>query len=82
MIRTNCFIIYKGIKYEILGGYANLGSTSGVGHFHSGDGMGSTWADVGFLGCATEEIAKYISSKFGKLITEAKYGDLEGIQIL
>lgn len=44
--------------------------------------MGDTNANSGFLGCATEEIAKHFGKYFGMLITEAKYGDIVNFEII
>lgn len=38
--------------------------------------MGNADADIGFLGCATEEIAKHFGLHFGMLVMEAMYGDM------
>ena len=37
---------------------------------------------MGFLGCASEEIARHFGKYFGMLITEAKYGDLPDFEIV
>lgn len=42
----------------------------------------STPAAAGFLGCASEEIAKHLSKYFGMLITEAKFGDIIDFEII
>lgn len=39
-------------------------------------------AAVGFLGCASEEIAQHFSKYFGMLITEAKFGDIIDFEII
>lgn len=44
----------------------------GLGYF--GDGYGDVTADLGLLGCKSEEIAKYFGKTFGKLIFDAIYG--------
>ena len=44
--------------------------------------MGYANAAIGFMGCASEEIAQHLSRYFGMLITEAKYGDLDGFEII
>lgn len=52
------------------------------GHsYYHGDGLGNFWykygvinASLGLLGCKSEEIAKYFSITFGKLIFDAIYG--------
>lgn len=66
----------NGEVYRLLGGYASDGSYAGLGYFDSDDGVGGSFADVGFLGCASKEIAEHMSRYFAKEIFEAKYGDL------
>lgn len=61
--------------FTLLGGYAYGGSYAGLGYFYSDSGVGYSAADVGFLGCATKEIAQHMGKHFAKLIFEAKYGD-------
>lgn len=41
-----------------------------------------SYADVGFLGCATKEIADHFGKYFGMLINEAMYGDLLDFEIV
>lgn len=66
----------NGEVYKLLGGLAGLGCYAGLGGFHSRDGVGGSNASVGFLGCASKEIAEHMSRYFAKEIFEAKYGDL------
>lgn len=61
--------------FTLLGGYANFGAFDGLGYFDSNDGVAGSGAIVGFLGCATKEIAQHMGKHFAKLIFEAKYGD-------
>lgn len=42
----------------------------------------SMYANVGFLGCASKEIAQHFGEYFGMLITEAKYGDMVDFKII
>lgn len=44
--------------------------------------MGAAHANIGFLGCANEEIAQHLGKYFGMLITEAKYGDMVDFEII
>lgn len=62
--------------FTLLGGGANDGAAAGLGYFYSAAGVAASTADVGFLGCATKEIAQHMGKYFAKLIFEAKYGDL------
>ena len=66
----------EGEEYNVLGGYAFYGSLTGLGGFNSNLGIGVTDADIGFLGCATKEIAEHFGKYFGMLITTAKYADI------
>lgn len=72
----------EGEEYNVLGGDALTGGNAGLGGFNSGDGVGAAYANVGFLGCANEEIAKHLGKYFGMLITEAKYGDIVDFEII
>ena len=66
----------KGEVYNVLGDCGCLGGFSSI------NGVGASDANVGFLGCATKEIAEHFSKYFGMLITEAKYGDLHDFEII
>ena len=66
----------EGTLYDVLGGYADYGDSDGLGYFGSSNGVGGACANVGFLGCANEEIAQHFGKYFGMLITEAKYGSI------
>ena len=65
----------EGKEYNVLGGGADSGG-AGLGSFDSFNGVGSTYANVGFLGCASREIAEHFGKYFGMLITTAKYADI------
>ena len=72
----------EGEIYLILGDstIASLTCYSGLGAFNPKNGSG--FSSIGFLGCASREIAEHFSRYFGTLITEAKYGDLKGFEII
>ena len=72
----------KGEEYNVLGDNAYGGYYDGLGCFNSDGGVGAADADVGYLGCANEKIAKHLSKYFGVLITEAKYGDLYSFDVI
>lgn len=72
----------EGILYKVLGGNATHSCYEGLGRFVHSSNVGTTSADVGFLGCASKEIAQHFGKYFGILITEAKYGDLPDFQII
>ena len=69
--------------YTVLGGETVENNTHGLGCFPShNDSVGYTYPSVGFLGCATKEIAEHFGKYFGMLITEAKFGDLPSFTII
>lgn len=72
----------EGEEYNVLGGSADYGGYAGLGDFHSYSGVGFATASLGFLGCASQEIAQHFGKYFGMLITEAKYGDMVDFKIL
>ena len=72
----------EGILYNVLGGDTCKGSGVGLGNFISSVSVGSSDASVGFLGCASQEIAQHLGKYFGMLITEAKYGDMIDFRII
>lgn len=62
---------YQGEKFALVGGCASSGSSAGFGYFHSCLGVGCASSVVGMLACKSEEIAKYVSTQFGKLVFDA-----------
>lgn len=64
-----------GDLYDVLGGGAADGGYVGLGYFNSDVSVGFAYAIVGFLGCASYEIAKHMSRYFAKEIFDAMYGD-------
>ena len=73
----------EGEEYYVLGNYAYSSSYPGLSSFISHRGVSTTESNhSGFLGCATKEIAQHFSKYFGILITEAKYGDIAGFEIV
>lgn len=71
----------EGEEYNVLGGHVN-GGGAGLGNFRSYYDVGVADAVIGFLGCATKEIAEHFGKYFGMLITEAKYGDMVDFEII
>ena len=59
---------YQGEKFALVGGDAITGGHAGLGYFYSGSGVGGAFSVVGMLACKSEEIAKYVSTQFGKLV--------------
>lgn len=73
----------EGKLYNILGGSTSDGfSAGGLVGFSSDIEEGMAPAHIGFLGCASEEIAQHFGKYFGMLITEAKYGDMVDFEIV
>ena len=72
----------EGEEYNVLSGSADAGGGAGLGRFHSCYDVGVANAAVGFLGCATKEIAEHFGKYFGMLITEAKYGDIVDFEVI
>lgn len=71
------------VLYNVLGGHANFGSgNDGLGGFNSDCGTGDAFTAIGFLGCASKEIAQHFGKYFGMLITKAKYGDIVDFEII
>ncbi len=62
---------YQGEKFALVGGGAHNGGFAGLGFFGSDIDVGLAISDVGMLACKSEEIAKYVSTQFGKLVFEA-----------
>lgn len=62
---------YQGEKFALVGGGAHGGGFAGLGYFYSCHGVGGAYSDVGMLACKSEEIAKYVSTQFGKLVFDA-----------
>lgn len=62
---------YQGEKFALVGGGAFDGGNAGLGCFASSIGVGGAYSDVGMLACKSEEIAKYVSTQFGKLVFDA-----------
>ena len=72
----------EGEDYNILGGKTSTIEYFGLGNFFCYGNVGKADANFAFLGCASKEIAKHLGKYFGMLITEAKYGDLDGFEII
>lgn len=62
---------YQGEKFALVGGYADDGGVAGLGFFNSDNGVGNAFSIVGLFACKSEEIAKYVSTQFGKLVFDA-----------
>ena len=73
----------EGEEYNVLGGdYGGLKHCSGLGSFGCQTDICYRLADYAFLGCANKEIARHFSRYFGVLITEAKFGYLDGFKVV
>lgn len=66
----------EGIIYKVLSGLAYNGSGSGLASRQSFGGLCNNNCAMGFLGCASREIAQHFGKYFGMLITTAKYADI------
>lgn len=62
---------YQGEKFALVGGGASNGSNAGLSFFNSYFDVGNAYSAVGMLACKSEEIAKYVSTQFGKLVFDA-----------
>lgn len=70
-------LIQNGNKYKLLGGNADYSAYSGLTNFnpYNNHDICYLYANTGFLGCATKEIAKHFGKYFAKEIFDAKYGN-------
>ena len=66
-----CNASSTALRTLLVGGSAPLGGLAGLGFFGSYDDVGYADSDVGMLACKSEEIAKYVSTQFGKLVFDA-----------
>ena len=71
----------EGTLYNVLGDNA-MSVNAGLGCFNSNIGVGFAAVNLGFLGCASKEIAQHFGKYFGMLITQAKYGDMVDFEII
>lgn len=62
---------YQGEKFALVGGSAGHGGYAGLGYFNSHLVVGFAYSGVGLFACKSEEIAKYVSTQFGKLVFDA-----------
>lgn len=62
---------YQGEKFALVGSLATSGGSAGLSYFFSGLDVGVAASRVGMLACKSEEIAKYVSTQFGKLVFDA-----------
>lgn len=62
---------YQDEKFALVGGYAYDGDDAGLGSFFSRGDVGFAYSRVGMLACKSKEIAKYVSTQFGKLVFDA-----------
>ena len=60
---------YRDEKFALVSSSVSCGSTTGLGCFSSSSG--ATYLSIGILACKSEEIAKYVSTQFGKLVFDA-----------
>ena len=71
-----------GEEYYVFGGGAEGCGYKGFGCFGPKKSISGSYANIGFMGCASREIAQHLSRYFGMLITKAKYCDLPDFEII
>lgn len=64
----------EGVRYSVVGGLTFGGASAGLGTFHSDNGVSSSAARIGFWSVSSKEIARHISTYFGKLLFDVHYG--------
>ena len=62
-----------GQKYLLVGGLYDYGFYNGLGNFESEYEYSYSYASLSLLCCKNQEIAKYMSEQFGKIIFDACY---------
>lgn len=72
----------EGTLYNVFSGDPSYSYYVGLGDFNSEVGGASANTCIGFLGCASPEIAQHFGEYFGMLITEAKYADMLDFEII
>lgn len=72
----------EGEEYCVFGGCAYNSYNKGLGTFLPDYKVGLAYPSVGFLGCASQEIAQHFGKYFGMLIVEAEYGDMIDFEII
>lgn len=72
----------EGEEYCVFGGCAYNSYDKGLGTFLPDYKVGLAYPSVGFLGCASQEIAQHFGKYFGMLIVEAEYGDMIDFEII
>ena len=72
----------EGTLYNVFSGDPSYSYYVGLSDFNSEVGAASANPYIGFLGCASQEIAQHFGKYFGILITEAKYADMVNFEIL
>ena len=63
----------EGKEYTVVGGIASCSSIMGLGCVDS-EGLSLAYKNVSFIKGSSKEIAKHLSTYFGKLIFEVMYG--------
>ena len=72
----------EGTLYNVFSGDPSYSYYVGLSDFNSEVGAASANPYIGFLGCASQEIAQHFGKYFGMLITEAKYADMLDFEII
>lgn len=72
----------EGTLYNVFSGDPSYSYYVGLSDFNSEVGAASANPYIGFLGCASQEIAQHFGRYFGMLITEAKYADMLDFEVI
>ena len=64
----------EGARYSVVGGSTFPGADAGLGSFSSALGVSHSYASLGFRSVSSKEIARHISTYFGKLLFDVHYG--------
>lgn len=65
----------EGVRYSVIGGCASGRLDAGLGDFYSEGGVSrSSTSRIGFRSVSSKEIARHISTYFGKLLFDVHYG--------
>lgn len=72
----------EGKEYCVFNASPNYAIGFGLAGFDSRLQIDTAFANNGFLGCASKEIAEHFGKYFGMLITEAKYGNIVDFEVI
>ena len=75
-------ITCNGVLYSVFNGRIEQSISINLCYSNPENSVCFAPTDIGFLGCATREIAQHFGKYFGMLITEAKYGDMSDFKVI